>query len=142
MYEQLFQLANVLVVPFWLLMILLPFWSWTKRIIASPWIVAPAALLYVSLILPDFVSLLAQLASPQLLAIAALLGTPAGATVAWAHFVAFDLFVGRWVYLDSRERGITAWLVSPILFFVLMFGPLGLLLYLLVRRFASRTVTT
>jgi len=142
MYEQLFQLANVLVVPFWLLMILLPFWSWTKRIIASPWIAAPAALLYVSLILPDFVSLLAQLASPQLLAIAALLGTPAGATVAWAHFVAFDLFVGRWVYLDSRERGITAWLVSPILFFVLMFGPLGLLLYLLVRRFASRTVTT
>lgn len=142
MYEQLFQLANVLVVPFWLLMILLPFWSWTKRIIASPWIAAPAALLYVSLILPDFVSLLAQLASPQLLAIAALLGTPAGATVAWAHFVAFDLFVGRWVYLDSRERGISAWLVSPILFFVLMFGPLGLLLYLLVRRFASRTVTT
>jgi len=142
MYEQLFQLANVLVVPFWLLMILLPFWSWTKRIIASPWIAAPAALLYVSLILPDFVSLLAQLASPQLLAIAALLGTSAGATVAWAHFVAFDLFVGRWVYLDSRERGITAWLVSPILFFVLMFGPLGLLLYLLVRRFASRTVTT
>ncbi len=141
MYEQLFQLANALVVPFWLLMILLPFWRWTQRIIASPWIAAPAALLYVTLVLPDFAGLLAQLASPQLLAIAALLGTPAGATVAWAHFVAFDLFVGRWVYLDSRERGITAWLVSPILFFVFMFGPLGLLLYLVVRRFATRTVT-
>jgi len=82
MYEQLFQLSNVLVMPFWLLMILLPFWRWTKRIIASPWIAAPAALLYVMLVLPDFASLLAQLANPQLLQIAALLGTPGGATIA------------------------------------------------------------
>lgn len=141
MYEQLFQLLNLVVVPFWLLMILLPLWRWTQRIIASPWIAAPAALLYVTMVLPGFASLLAQLANPQLLAIAALLGTPAGATIAWAHFVAFDLFVGRWVYLDSRERGISAWLISPILFFVFMFGPLGLLLYLLIRQFATRTAT-
>ncbi|MCB0074886.1 MAG: DUF4281 domain-containing protein, partial [Caldilineaceae bacterium] len=51
----------------------------------------------------------------------------------WVHFLAFDLFVGRWVYLDSRARGITAWLVSPILFVVLMLGPLGFLLYMAVR---------
>jgi hypothetical protein len=28
------------------------------------------------------------------------------------HFLAFDLFVGRWVYLDSRERGISALLMA------------------------------
>ena len=61
------------------------------------------------------------------------LGTPAGATVGWVHFLAFDLFVGRWVYLDSRARGISAWLVSPILFVVLMFGPLGFLIYVAAR---------
>ena len=138
MYDQLFQLSNLLVMPFWLLMILLPFWNWTKRIIGSPWIAAPAALLYVTLVLPSIIGLFAQLANPELGQIAAFLGTPAGATLAWAHFVAFDLFVGRWVYLDSRERGITAWLVSPILFFVLMFGPLGLLLYLVTRLFVAR----
>ncbi len=140
MYEQLFQLSNVLVMPFWLLMILLPFWRWTQRIIGSPWIAAPAALLYVTMVLPDMAGLLAQLANPQLGPIASLLGTPTGATIAWAHFVAFDLFVGRWIYLDSRQRQITAWLVSPILFFVLMFGPLGLLLYLSVRQFVKRTI--
>ena len=133
MYDQLFQLSNLLVMPFWLLVIFLPFWGWTKRIIGSPWIAAPAALLYVILVLPGVIGLFAQLANPELGQIANFLGTPAGATLAWAHLVAFDLFVGRWVYLDSRERGITAWLVSPILFFVLMFGPLGLLLYLVTR---------
>jgi hypothetical protein len=61
------------------------------------------------------------------------LGQPTGATIAWAHFLAFDLFVGRWAYLDSREKGITAWVASPLLFFILMVGPLGFLLYLLGR---------
>lgn len=142
MYDQLFQLSNLLVMPFWLLMIVFPFWYWTKRIVSSPWIAAPAALLYAALVLPQIGGLLADLANPQLAQIAALLGTPAGATIGWVHFLAFDLFVGRWVYLDSRERTISAWLVSPILFFVLMFGPLGLLLYLIVRPLATRRLAT
>lgn len=131
--ETIFQLSNLLVMPFWFLMILLPHWQWTKRIMGSLWTVVPTALLYAILVLPNFLPLLAELASPEAGSIAALLGTPQGATIGWVHFLAFDLFVGRWAYLDSREKGFTAWLVSPILFFVLMFGPLGFLLYLGVR---------
>ena len=131
--ETIFQLSNLLVVPFWFLMILLPHWRWTKRIMASLWTVVPAALLYAILVLPNFLALLGELASPELASIAALLGTPEGAMIGWIHFLAFDLFVGRWAYLDSREKGFTAWLVSPILFVVFMFGPLGLLLYLAMR---------
>ena len=65
--------------------------------------------------------------------IARLLGTSAGATAAWAHFLAFDLFVGRWAYLDSRERNISAWIMAPVLFLILMLGPLGFAMYLGVR---------
>jgi hypothetical protein len=128
-----FQLSNLLVMPFWFLMILLPHWRWTKRILAGWWVVVPAALLYALVVLPALPSLLPLLANPQLDTIAALLGTPQGATVAWAHFLAFDLFVGRWAYLDSRSRGLTAWLASPALFLILMVGPLGLLIYLGLR---------
>lgn len=131
--ETVFLLSNLLVMPFWFLMLLLPHWRWTQRILASPWVIGPAALLYVLLVLPALGSLLPQLANPQLDAIAALLGTPQGATVAWAHFLAFDLFAGRWAYLDSRQRQLSAWIVSPVLFLILMVGPLGLLLYLLLR---------
>jgi hypothetical protein len=52
--------------------------------------------------------------------------------------LAFDLFVGRWVYLDGRRLGMSAWLVSPILFFVLMLGPLGLVLYVAARLIKTR----
>lgn len=133
MFAQIFSLSSLLVMPFWALMIVLPHWRWTQRIIASIWIVAPAALLYAVLILPQLSTALPLLMNPTLDGIAGLLGTPAGATAGWVHFLAFDLFVGRWVYLDSRAQGITAWLVSPALFLVLMVGPLGFLIYLGVR---------
>lgn len=108
----------------------------------SRWSVVPAALVYALLVLPNMPSLLADLANPQLATIAALLGTPVGATIGWIHFLAFDLFMGRWAYLDSRERGIHPLLTSITLFFILMFGPLGLLLYLLVCLFTRQNVVT
>ncbi len=134
-----FQASSLLTLPFWLLMIFLPRWHWTQRIMASLWTVVPAALLYAVLILPMMPTAFPVLANPTLDAIAALLGTPQGATVGWVHFLAFDLFIGRWAYLDSRSLGLNPWPVSVVLFFVLMFGPLGLLLYLGLRRFATRT---
>ena len=131
--ETVFSLSSLLVMPFWFLMIVLPTWKWTGRILSSPWIIAPAAALYVALVLPGVLEILPAVMNPELESIAASLGTPAGATIAWVHFLAFDLFVGRWAYLDSRERGISPWLMAPVLFFVLMLGPLGFLMYLGVR---------
>jgi hypothetical protein len=132
--ETIFQIANLLTMPFWLLMIFAPHWRWTRRIMATMWPLATAVLIYSLLVLPQVPALLPQLANPALEPIARLLGTPEGATIGWVHFLAFDLFVGRWAYLDSRQRGLGAVWASPILFLILMFGPLGLLLYLGVRR--------
>ena len=63
--------------------------------------VAPA-LAYLVMVVPRLPEILPVVARPELPAVAALLGTPAGATIAWAHFLAFDLFVGRWIYLDAH----------------------------------------
>ena len=139
MFDAIFSSSSLLVMPFWFLMIFLPFWRWTERILRSLWVVVPIALLYAALVLPGAATLIGDLANPSLDNIAALLGTPRGATIGWIHFLAFDLFVGRWAYLDSRERSIPWWLVSPTLFFVLMFGPLGLILYLGVRALVGRS---
>lgn len=141
--ELLFNLANLIILPFWALMVFAPGWRWTKRVLESLWPIIALAALYAVLLIwtfsqPNPALSPADLANPTLAVIAAALGTPAGAAVGWVHFLAFDLFVGRWAYLDSRERGLTAWLVSPALVFILMAGPFGLLLYLLVRTFANR----
>ena len=132
-----FQASNLLVMPFWLLMIFAPRWVWTRRIIGSPLVSLPAALLYAVLVLPNVLSLLPALANPSLTGIAALLGTPQGATIAWVHFLAFDLFVGRWAYLDSLKNGINVFVMAVMLFLILMFGPLGFAVYLGVRVLAG-----
>jgi hypothetical protein len=139
--DQVFSASGLLVMPLWLLMVFVPRWSVTVWLMRSPLVVLPAALLYAALIVPSLVDVLPSLARPELGPIAALLGTPAGATIAWVHFLAFDLFVGRWVYLDARERGISSWLVSPVLVIVLMVGPLGLATYLGLRALLGHSGT-
>ncbi|MCX6049939.1 MAG: ABA4-like family protein [Chloroflexi bacterium] len=141
MFNIIFQLSNLWIMPFWALMIFLPHWHWTKRLMTAPWMVAVLALAYSVLVLPQALAVLPLLANPTLPGIAGLLGTPAGAAIGWIHFLAFDLFVGRWVYLDSRARRLTAWLASPALFFVLLFGPFGFLLYWGLANLAGHKTT-
>lgn len=131
--ETIFSLSNILVMPFWFLMIALPRWRWTERIIKSPWISAPVALLYAALVLPQLGSIWSALANPTLSAMTQMLGNPSATTIAWIHFLTFDLFVGRWAYLDGRKHNRHPLLMAPILFFILMLGPVGFLLYLGVQ---------
>ena len=129
-----FELGNLLIMPFWLSMMVAPGSKWTARLLAGPWMVAVLAALYGVLVLPHAAELLPLLANPKLDAIAGLLGTPLGAAAGWLHFLCFDLFVGRWIWMDARERNFSLWLLRPILGLTLMFGPLGLLSYFVARR--------
>jgi hypothetical protein len=133
MTEILFEIVTYAGAPLWALMIFAPHWTGTRRVIGSPYLLLPWVGLYAVLVVPGLPQFLPLILQPKLDAIAALLATPEGALIGWIHFVAFDLFVGRWIYLDSRERGTSAWLVSPVLFVTLLFGPLGLTVYLLLR---------
>src|SRR6266478_7390792 len=132
----LFRLSNLLVLPFWALMILLPRWRWTACILRSPFVSAAPALLYAALVLPRLDTIWPAIARPTLNGVAALLGSPEGATIAWVHFLAFDLFVGRWIFLDSQERRLSPLLMAPVLFLTLMLGPFGFLIYLVLRALA------
>jgi hypothetical protein len=132
-----FRLSNLLVLPFWALMILLPRWRWTARIMRSPLVSVAPALFYATLVLPRLGAIFPAVARPTLAGVAALLGSPEGATIAWVHFLAFDVFVGRWIYLDSQERRFSPLLTAPILFLTLMLGPLGFLCYLVLRAVAA-----
>jgi hypothetical protein len=133
----LFRLSNLMVLPFWALMILLPRWRWTGRIMRSPFVSAAPALLYAVLVLPRLGAIWPAIARPTLPGIATLLDSPEGATIAWVHFLAFDLFIGRWIFLDSQERRVSPLLMAPVLFLTLMLGPLGFLIYLVIRAVAS-----
>ena len=125
----LFHGSAIAVLPFWLAMILFPRAAWTRRMVATPWIIVPPVACYVLLGMPHVSQLVAVFgqASPE--SLAAVMGEPWAASMFWAYAGAFDLFVGRWMFLDARERGIGPLWVSPVLFVTIFFGPLGFLLY-------------
>jgi hypothetical protein len=61
-----------------------------------------------------------------------------GLVLGWTHYLAFDLFVGLWVARDADAKGFSRWAQLPVLFVVLMAGPIGLLLWLVVREARTR----
>jgi hypothetical protein len=70
----------------------------------------------------------------------ALFDSQGGATIGWIHYLAFDLFVGIWAARNADRRGLHRIVQVPVLFFILMAGPLGLTLYLILRQFVGREI--
>ena len=137
-YATVFSLSFLAVVPLWGLMVFAPRWSWTRRIVTEPLAYAPLAVVYTVLVAVNAAEVVPVIvADPRLETVAPLLATPAGATIAWVHFLAFDVFVGRWIYLDAQERGRHPLLTAPVLVLSLMFGPVGFLSYLVLRSLAT-----
>ncbi len=68
----------------------------------------------------------------------AIFASDGGVAIGWTHYLAFDLFVGLWVARDGDAKGISRFIQAPILFATFMAGPLGLLVWLLLREPAAR----
>lgn len=141
--SQLFNVANLFVLPFWALMILLPNWGVTKRVMESylPFVALAGLYIYlfVASITPESA---AALSNPQLADIAQFFADETAAATGWIHFLVMDLFVGRYIYLEGQRTGI--WTIHSLLL-CLFAGPMGLLSHILTywvrQKFFSPTVT-
>jgi hypothetical protein len=136
MLSQLFDAANLFVLPFWALMIVLPKWEITRKVISSPLAFITLAGLYIYLLVvavnPESA---AALANPKLSDIARFFADEGAAAVGWVHFLVMDLFVGRYIYLEGQDKGIVT-IHSLIL--GLFFGPIGLLSHLITSAIVDR----
>ena len=129
----LFTASFLLVAPFWACMILAPGWNVTKRIVSTPLVILPAATLYLLLLLPQVTAVASGVLRPSLSQMTTLFARESGATLVWVHFLAFDLFVGRWIYHDAKRRRLPRPVLSLLLVVTLLFGPAGFLGYQVVR---------
>jgi Domain of unknown function (DUF4281) len=137
MLDVIFRWASTLVMPFWLLMILAPRWRVTARVMERPWGPALPAVVYAILVAPRLSTLLPVVADPTLPVISALLGSPQGALIAWLHFLAFDLFVGRHIWMRLRGTLLPSAWISLLLIATLLVGPLGYLFFLATLAFVQ-----
>lgn len=61
-----------------------------------------------------------------------------GLVLGWTHYLAFDLFVGQWIARDADQKGFHRIVQVPALLLTFMVGPVGLLVWLIVRERRAR----
>ena len=59
----------------------------------------------------------------------------------WIHFISINLFTGGWVVKDSQKFLINKFLLSIPLIIIYLIGPLGLLVYWLIRIFYAKNIS-
>lgn len=133
---QLFDIANLFVLPFWILMIFLPKWSITQKVMESflPFVVLASLYIYLfsGTITPESAQ---ALSNPSLADIAKFFADERIAATGWVHFLVLDLFVGRWIYGEGQRTGV--WTIHSLIL-CLFAGPVGLLSHILTAWITQR----
>lgn len=134
--DQIFSIANMIAIAAWLLLAALPRWKFTRMAVLSGAIPLLLSVAYLLLILLFFGS--AEGGFDSLANVMKLFTNEWVVLAGWIHYLAFDLFVGSWEVKDAQASGISHWLVIPCLFLTFMLGPIGFLLYAILRFFLAR----
>ncbi|MGH6706347.1 MAG: ABA4-like family protein [Sphingomicrobium sp.] len=147
MWQSLFVLTNVVALASWAMLAFLP-----RRPIVMAFVlfcgVGMLCLVYAGM----FVALFGGLADPvrvtgappadimnyTIPGLRAFFMSDGGIVLGWTHYLAFDLFVGQWIARDADNKGVHRLVQLPILFITLMAGPIGLLMWLIVRERRAR----
>ncbi|HWA92725.1 MAG TPA: ABA4-like family protein [Rhizomicrobium sp.] len=134
--ELIFVIANNGILIFWLLLIVAPRWRGTEIAVHSIAVPVILGLAYGWLLWRVWLGGegAAGVNYTTLPGVMALFDTPTGAVMGWIHYLVFDLFVGAWTARDAQRRGVPHWALVPCLIAILMAGPVGLLIYLALRR--------
>ena len=132
--EQLFSLLNLTAVAAWLPLVFVPRARWAATLlpVAVPALLAIVYVVLIALTLPG-----SQGGFSSLAGVATLFDNPWALLAGWAHYLAFDLFIGGWEVRDAQSRGIPHLLVLPALVLTFLLGPAGLLAYLVIRKLKS-----
>lgn len=129
----LFRLATWTALAGWLLLFGFPHWARADEVVLLVAVVL-LALIYALLLRHA----LRQRPAPggarpgffTLKGVLALFGNPVAVLTAWVHLLAFDLMVGLYIRSEGAALGLSHWLLLPCYLLTMLFGPLGLLLFL------------
>lgn len=136
--DLLFVICSRAVLPAWLLLILAPRWEWTAKLVFHVWIPALLGVAYIYAMSHAF-PFPEGAGFGSLDAVLNAFAVPWLALAGWIHYLAFDLFVGAWIVRDSQRRAIAHLWCVPCLLLTFMAGPVGLLLYAVIRYALKRT---
>jgi hypothetical protein len=135
--DVLFWFSSLYILPFWLMMWFAPTHERTAALLRSEWVVlAPLAIAYTFAVLPNLLDIFLLLGSnmPTPDVVVDMFSEREVILIGWLHYLAFDLFVGRWTWQRLVATGQPIYVSMPVLVFSMMVAPLGALMGLIVTR--------
>jgi hypothetical protein len=135
---QVFSIANLIAAAAWLILIVAGRIRWVSSFVTGILIPLLFALLYSFLVAAHWGEKTGGLGT--LAQVRALFSNDWLLLAGWVHYLAFDLFIGSWQVRDAQKHHIPHLLLIPGLILTFMFGPIGLLLYCIVRFVRMRTL--
>jgi hypothetical protein len=134
--ETIFNICNIVALIGWIVLLIIPFWDSSDKLIVGI-IITMLALVYAWLIFSEFriedAGNFGSVAGVQ-----ELFANPKLLVAGWVHYLAFDLMAGLFIKKNSVKHGISHWYAIPCLIFTFMLGPIGLLLYFIIRWIITR----
>lgn len=136
--DKIFSIANTIALLSWIILIIAPRRLVTRKVIISGAIPLLLSAAYLILIVLFFGK--SEGGFDSLANVMKLFTNEWTVLAGWIHYLAFDLFVGIWEVKDAQERNISHWFVIPCLVLTFMLGPIGFLLYCVLRFFLAKEV--
>ena len=142
-YENIYLIANWGVVPFWLLLIILPNHGVTNFFVQS--IIAPLLLagaysfVVYNIFLEENILDSFELYN-GLNGLYSMFSNESFLLIFWIHFLAISLFIGAWISRDSQKYMVPKFFVTISLILTYFTGPVGLLIYWFIRIFFAKKI--
>lgn len=127
-----FSIANTMAMSMWVLMLFLPRWKLTRFLIDYKVVPILLSVVYAMYIIRSILSN-GLLDFGSLSSVMQLFTEEHIALAGWVHYLAFDLLVGMWILDKNKALGIHYMLIAPCLFLTFLFGPIGFLLFILIK---------
>ena len=142
-YENIYYIANIGVIPCWLLLIISPNHIFTKFFVKSviiPLLLSTAYIfiayqIYITENIFEIFNLYLGLDK-----LYSLYSNEGFLLIFWLHFLTINLFAGNWIANDAQNFLVSRPLVIISLITTYFTGPLGLVLYWLIRIFYSKKI--
>jgi hypothetical protein len=134
----LFSLSSGFAFVGWLLLLFLPRWRWTERLVLRGFWSLLLSALYLFLVVRFMPG--AQGGFGSLAEVRALFGADALPLAGWVHYLAFDLLIGALEVRQAKELAIPHLLVVPALLLTFFLGPVGLVLFFVIKSVRQRSI--
>lgn len=135
--DSVFQTCSTIAMVGWIvLLVISPFWSSFDKFLIGI-IITLFAIVYAWLIFQVFTPGDFQKFG-SLNGVMELFTDKTAVTAGWVHYLAFDLLTGIWIKKNAQKYNIHHLILIPCLLLTFMLGPIGLLLYLLVRSIKTK----